>query len=156
MRQHRLGRTGLLVSELSLGTVELGLDYGIRPTGADARPDEAAAARLLHRALDLGINYIDTARGYGASEQIIGRALRRRRAECVLATKVSTFHEEGLSGEPLKQRLIASVHESLAALATETIDIMMLHSPRRCWGCRPRSTRSWRASGSKARSATWA
>ena len=53
LARRRLGRTNFLVSEISLGTVELGLDYGIRPTGEDARPEEAQAARLLHHALDL-------------------------------------------------------------------------------------------------------
>jgi len=129
MQRRRLGRTNLMISEISLGTVELGLDYGIRPTGADARPDQATASRLLNRALDLGINYIDTARLYGVSEEVVGRALRERRAEYVLATKVPVFADEGLAGEALKQRVTGAVHESLSALQTETVDIMMLHSP---------------------------
>lgn len=128
MHHRRLGRTNLEVSALSLGTVELGLDYGISPTGADARPDEAAAARLLNRALDLGINYLDTARLYGTSEQIIGRALSARRSEFFLATKVPLFAGEGLSGEALRARLRGALEESLAALRTDVIDVMMLHS----------------------------
>ena len=57
MRRKKLGRTNLEVSELSLGTVELGLDYGIDAT----RPSEDEACDLLHYALDRGINLIDTA-----------------------------------------------------------------------------------------------
>lgn len=128
MKRRRLGKTDLMVSEISLGTVELGMAYGIDPKGIDARPDEATAASVLNRALDLGINYIDTARLYGASEEIIGRSLRSRRNEYVLASKVPLFADEGLCGEALKRRITGSVHESLSALATDVIDVMMLHS----------------------------
>ena len=75
MNYRRLGRTGLQVSEISLGTVELGLDYGVPVAGEHLRPSEENAARLLNRALDIGVNFIDTARGYGISEEVIGRAL---------------------------------------------------------------------------------
>ena len=51
-----------MVSEISLGTVEIGLNYGIAASGVARRPPESESARLLHRALDLGINFIDTAR----------------------------------------------------------------------------------------------
>ncbi len=128
MKRRRLGRTGLMVSEISLGTVELGLDYGIRPAGDDARPEETTAAALLHRALDSGINYIDTARAYGTSEEIIGRALRHRRAEYILASKVSSFSKENLAPQALRERVAASVEDSLRALATGVIDVMMVHS----------------------------
>lgn len=128
MHHRRLGRTNLLVSEISLGTVELGLDYGLCPTGDGARPSEAAAARLLHHALDLGINFIDTARLYGVSEEIIGRALHGRRDEFILATKIPLFNDEHLTGAGLRERATAAVHESLAALATDVVDLMMLHS----------------------------
>ncbi|MBM3776552.1 MAG: aldo/keto reductase [Acidobacteria bacterium] len=119
MKRRRLGRTNLQVSEISLGTVELGLDYGIRPAGEDARPDRAGAARLLHRALDLGINYVDTARAYGEAEERIGAALGGRRSEFFLASKV-------LPGDP--GSVAASVRQSLQALGTEVIDVMMIHS----------------------------
>ena len=65
MNYRRLGRTNLQVSEISLGTVEIGLDYGIPIEGDQLRPAEADAAHLLHGALDLGVNLIDTARAYG-------------------------------------------------------------------------------------------
>jgi 1-deoxyxylulose-5-phosphate synthase len=128
MRKRRLGRTNWLASEISLGTVELGLNYGIAPVGADARPDYSSAERLLHHALDLGVNVIDTARGYGESEAVIGRALQSRRSEFFLASKVSTFEREGLSGDALADAVSASVHASLRALRTDTIDLMLLHT----------------------------
>jgi aryl-alcohol dehydrogenase-like predicted oxidoreductase len=120
MNYRRLGRTDLNVSEISLGTVELGLDYGI---GAARRPSETEAASLLHRALDLGINFLDTARAYGESEAIIGRALRERRKEFYVASKVSSYEKE-----VLQERVRQSVYESLRALQTDVIDILMIHS----------------------------
>ena len=70
-----LGRSGLRVSALALGTVELGLDYGITLPGEFGRPAESEAIRLIHAALDAGINLLDTARAYGESEPVLGRAL---------------------------------------------------------------------------------
>jgi len=81
MRYRTLGRTGLQVSEIGLGTVELGLNYGMPVAGEHLRPSEEHAARLLNRALDLGVTFVDTARAYGASEEVIGRALAGRRGE---------------------------------------------------------------------------
>ena len=88
MKFRRLGRTSLQVSEIGLGTVELGLEYGIaegQPVQCRPRDD---AARVLNQALDSGINFIDTARAYGVSEEIIGWALKARRKEFILASKV--------------------------------------------------------------------
>ena len=96
MRYRQLGRTGFKVSEISLGTVEIGMPYGIAVNGVIPVPDETVANRLLHDALDRGINFIDTARAYGGSEAIIGRALRRRRKEYILASKVLSRHGQGL------------------------------------------------------------
>jgi aryl-alcohol dehydrogenase-like predicted oxidoreductase len=114
MQKRRLGRTNLEVSELALGTVELGLDYGI---GAAERPTEAAAAALLHFALDQGINLIDTARAYGEAERIIGTALKGRRHEYVLVSKV----------QPRAEDVPRLVEESLRKLQTDHIDIILLH-----------------------------
>lgn len=116
MKYRQLGRTGFTVSEISLGTVEIGMPYGIAENGTLHCPDESDAARLLHRALDLGVNLIDTARAYGESEAIIGRTLRNRRKEFILVSKA------------LPDRVTASAHESLRLLQTDVIDLMMIHS----------------------------
>jgi 1-deoxyxylulose-5-phosphate synthase len=126
MHQRLLGRTGILASEISLGTVELGMDYGIASAGERLRPDDAEAAGLLHRALDLGINLIDTARVYGNSEEIIGRAIASRKQEFYLVSKVPTFHS--LSPEERRQRMKASVEESVRQLRTERLDLLLLHT----------------------------
>jgi len=128
MRRRKLGRTGLEVSEVSLGTVEIGIDYGLDSRGTASRPPESEAALLLHRALDLGINLIDTARAYGESEAIIGRTLNGRRREFVLCTKVASFHGQNLQPKALREKVTASIQESLRLLQTDAIDVLMIHS----------------------------
>jgi aryl-alcohol dehydrogenase-like predicted oxidoreductase len=128
MNYRRLGRTNLQVSEISLGTVELGMDYGIPVQGEQRRPSEADAARTLNCALDLGINLIDTARAYEESEAIIGRALKSRRNEYILATKISSLSWEGYTGVELQKQVEASITESLRALQTDIIDLLYIHN----------------------------
>lgn len=128
MRQRKLGRTALNVSEIALGTVELGLDYGIHVPGERLRPSESEASVLLHRALGLGVNVIDTARAYGTSEALIGRALRHRRNEFTLVSKVKTFHTEMESLHERRDAMLRSVRESLAQLQTDHLDLLLLHS----------------------------
>lgn len=128
MNYRRLGRTNLQVSEISLGTVELGMDYGIPAQGAHRRPSEADAACLLNRALDLGVNLIDTARAYGESEVIVGQALKSRRDEYILATKIGSLSWEGYTGANLRERVDASITESLRALQTDIIDLLYIHN----------------------------
>ncbi len=127
MNYRRLGRTGLQVSEIGLGTVELGLNYGIPVAEEHLRPSDQTAAHLLNRALDLGVNYIDTARAYGASEEVIGRSLKGRRGEYILATKLG-IDDQGLADEELRTRVGASIAQSLRALQTDVIDVLQIHS----------------------------
>ncbi len=115
-----LGATNLVVSRVGLGTVAIGLDYGIPIHGSKLRPGPADAAQLLQSALDMGVKLIDTARTYGDSEAIIGAAIGHRRQEYVLASKVMPY-----PGEP--QRVTESVRESLRALRTDVIDLMQIH-----------------------------
>jgi aryl-alcohol dehydrogenase-like predicted oxidoreductase len=127
MNYRTLGRTGLRVSEIGLGTVELGLDYGVPVDGEHLRPPEEQAARLLNRALDLGVNFIDTARAYGGSEEVIGRALKGRREEYILASKLKPIREEGQPDQELRDQVKASIAESLRMLQTDVIDLLQLH-----------------------------
>ncbi len=125
-----LGRTGLRVSALGLGTVELGLDYGIDAPGDFGRPTESDAIRLVHAALDAGISFVDTARAYGESERILGLALARRRADVVIATKVDPRRADGsvLEGNALRRFMQESLQTSLRLLGTDYVDVWMLHS----------------------------
>ena len=130
MNYRTLGRTGLSVSALALGTVELGLDYGINAPGHFGRPSEATAAALIDAALAAGINLLDTARGYGESEAVLGRLLRGRRDQVVLATKASAHLPDGTvpSAKALRHHLVAQLEESLRLLQTEAVDLWQIHN----------------------------
>lgn len=111
-----LGATGLEVSALGLGGGQVG-NSGL---------PEPVAERLLNQALDLGVNLIDTARGYGQSEARIGQYLGHRRAELVLSTKVGY----GVAGVPdwTADAVRLGIDEALQTLRTDWIDIVHLHS----------------------------
>jgi len=119
MRYRRLGQSGLKVSAVGLG----GNNFG-RVT--DAQTSE----RIIHRALDLGVNFFDTADVYGrgVSEEHVGRALAQRRAEAVVATKVamemgSGPNETGAS----RKHIMDGVHASLRRLNMDHVDLLQIH-----------------------------
>jgi aryl-alcohol dehydrogenase-like predicted oxidoreductase len=124
--EHRpLGRTGVSVSKLCLGAMMF---------GAWGNPDHDESIRIIHRALDAGINFIDTADVYaqGESEEIVGKALAgERRDDIVLATK---FH--GVMGSDRNRQgssrrwIIREVEDSLRRLNTDYIDLYQVHRPR--------------------------
>ncbi|MFC7580126.1 aldo/keto reductase [Schaalia naturae] len=122
--QHRLlGRTGVRVSPLCLGTMMLG------PWGNSDRGD---STRIIHRALDAGINFVDTADIYsdGVSEEIVGEALRGRRDDVVLATKFFMPMGGGPNERGGSRRWIMSeVENSLRRLKTDHIDLYQVHRP---------------------------
>jgi aryl-alcohol dehydrogenase-like predicted oxidoreductase len=130
MDYRRLGRTGLRVSALALGAVELGLDYGIAVPGEFGRPAEDEAIRLVHAAIDGGMNLIDTARAYGESEAVLGRALCGRRGQVVLATKVRTQRDDGSTpdGDELRRLMQQALDTSLRLLQTDYVDIWQVHN----------------------------
>lgn len=114
-----LGRSGMKVSPLCLGTMNFG-----------DRTDEAEAARIVGAARDIGVNFIDTADVYnrGLSEEIVGRAIRADRARWVLATKVyqpmgSDPNQRGLS----RRWIMQAVEASLKRLGTDYIDLYYFH-----------------------------
>jgi aryl-alcohol dehydrogenase-like predicted oxidoreductase len=121
-----LGAGSLKVSKLSLGAMTFGSGF-TRKTSVD----EALAYELVNRALDAGVNLIDTAETYGEgrSEAIVGRAVRGRRDEVVLATKVG-FADRG-PGALAYANVIAACEASLRRLAVDYIDLYFLHRPDR-------------------------
>lgn len=121
MKYRTLGRTGLDVSLVSLGT------GGPSRIGQSTHGDETQSHRVIHRALDLGINLIDTAADYSDSEAILGRALQDvPRNRYVVATKFNPDPQG--NGEVISpQALIDSCDRSLRRLQTETIDIYQFH-----------------------------
>lgn len=126
MEHRNLGRSGLKVSTIGFGCMSLGLADGY----TSGVKDEAGAIALVHRALDLGIDFLDTANVYGDSEIKVGKALRGRRDNVVLATKFgivpdSPTHARRIDGSPKNVR--QACDESLKKLQVERIDLYYLH-----------------------------
>lgn len=118
-----LGSAGVKVSPLCLGTMMFG-KWG--------NPDAKDCIRIIHRALDEGINFLDTANGYseGESEEIVGRAIRDRREQVVLATKVFAPKGEGPNDRGLSRKAVQQqVEHSLRRLQTDVIDLYQIHRP---------------------------
>ena len=129
MRYVPLGRTGLEVSALCLGTMGFGGRGG--PTHPWALTEEDSLP-FFRRAVEAGINFFDTADHYnhGASERIVGRALKRyaRREEVVVATKVGLATGDGPNRRGLsRKRVVEGVDASLARLGLEHVDLLYVH-----------------------------
>jgi aryl-alcohol dehydrogenase-like predicted oxidoreductase len=123
MQYRTLGRTGIKVSPYALGAMMFGVI---------GNPDHEESIRIIHKALDAGINFVDTADMYskGESEEIVGKALKGRRDDVVLATKVF-----GVMGDDPNQRgnsrrwIMTEVENSLRRLQTDYIDLYQIHRP---------------------------
>jgi aryl-alcohol dehydrogenase-like predicted oxidoreductase len=123
MDTRNLGRTGLEVTPLCLGAMMFG-KWG--------NPDHAECIRIIHQALDAGINIIDTSNNYsdGESEVIVGKALQGRRDQVVLATKVWAPMGPGANQRGLSRKAIQEqVEASLRRLGTDVIDLYQIHRP---------------------------
>ncbi len=123
METRNLGRSGVKVTPLCLGAMMF---------GAWGNTDRAECVRIIHRALDLGINFIDTSNNYalGESEEIVGEALAGRRDEVVLATKVWSPMGPGPNQRGLSRKAIQEqVEGSLRRLKTDVIDLYQIHRP---------------------------
>lgn len=125
----KLGRTGLDVSRICLGCMSFG---GTESPGIQWGIDEAASRQIVRRALELGINFFDTANVYsgGASEEILGRALKDfgRREELVVATKVNGPMRAGPNAKGLSRKsIMTEVERSLGRLGTDYIDLYIVH-----------------------------
>ncbi len=119
MEYRNLGRSGLKVAPLCLGTMNFG-----GPT------DEPTAARIVARAREAGVNFVDTADGYtnGKSEEILGRAIAKERDWWVVATKLANQRAEGPNGGGLSRKWVMRAAEaSLKRLGTDYIDVYYLH-----------------------------
>ena len=122
MNMRLLGRTGLTVSPLMLGTMEFG-----------SRVDAAEAGRVFDAAIDAGINVVDTANVYagGRSEEIVGRLIASKRDRLLLATKFSVpvDEQDPNSGGTSRRVVIAACEASLRRLGTDHIDLYYIHRP---------------------------
>lgn len=130
MRKRLLGKTGIEVSEIAFGGVEIGLPYGIGVVDASDMLSEDQAVELLRTSLDSGINFFDTARMYGTSELLMGKAFLDCRQEVVLCTKCRHLRDASGKLPPddhMETFIQASLHESLTALQTDHVEVFMLH-----------------------------
>ncbi|MGW3729778.1 aldo/keto reductase [Streptomyces sp. NPDC000851] len=123
MRYRTLGRTGIKVSPYCLGAMMF---------GALGNPDHDDSIRIIHKALDAGINFVDTADAYsrGESEEIVGKALKGRRDHVVLATKAhlpmgNDPNQQGNS----RRWLVRALEDSLRRLGTDHVDLFQIHRP---------------------------
>src|SRR4051795_4911812 len=123
MEYRPLGRTGVQVSKLCLGTMMF---------GAWGNEDHDDSIRVIHAALDAGINFVDTADVYsaGESEEIVGKALKDRRDDVVLATKFfMPMGEDPNRRGPSRRWIMRAVEDSLRRLGTDWIDLYQVHRP---------------------------
>ena len=119
MEYRKLGKSSLMVSQIGFGTMSLDLNQSTSET-------------LVHRAFDQGINYFDTADIYhdGLNESFLGRVLRNRRENLILATKVGNKKRadgSGMDWVPSKKYILSAVDRSLERLQTDYIDLYQLH-----------------------------
>ncbi len=121
MDYRKLGRSGVSVSRLCLGTMMFG-----------GPADEAESIRTMHRAIDLGINFFDTANMYvaGESEKVVGRAIADRRSQIVLATKGRQPMGQGVNDcGASRVHLLRELDASLRRLGTDYVDVYYVHTP---------------------------
>ena len=121
MQYRTLGRTGIKVSPYALGTLMFATSMGNDPRDS---------ARIIHKAIDAGINVVDTADAYGDSEEVVGKALEGRRDDVVLATKFSRPIGQDPNHQGASRRwIVTAVENSLRRLRTDHIDLYQLHRP---------------------------
>jgi aryl-alcohol dehydrogenase-like predicted oxidoreductase len=139
MNYHLLGRTGLYVSELCLGTMTFGRKSGIATTGtsldlsAIGELTQQEATQLVDQALVAGVNFFDTAEVYanGESEIMLGKALGARRKDVIIATKVigRTGPKPDNTRALTRRHILEAVEASLTRLGTDYIDLYQTHTP---------------------------
>ncbi|MFE2485222.1 aldo/keto reductase [Streptomyces mirabilis] len=123
MKYRTLGRTGIKVSPYCLGAMMF---------GAIGNPDHDDSVRIIHKALDAGINFVDTADAYsrGESEEIVGKALKGRRDDVVLATKAHLPMGDDPNQRGNSRRwLVRALEDSLRRLGTDHVDLFQIHRP---------------------------
>jgi aryl-alcohol dehydrogenase-like predicted oxidoreductase len=121
MQYKKMGRTGLKISEITLGTMIFGQQV-----------DEDESLKIMDLAFEKGINSFDTADGYadGRSEEIVGKALKNKRHSVVLASKVASKQGPGLNDSGLsREHILQAVENSLRRLGTDYLDIYYAHHP---------------------------
>jgi aryl-alcohol dehydrogenase-like predicted oxidoreductase len=123
MNYRELGRTGFKVSEISFGAWAIGNDWG--------KTDDAESLAALNRAVDLGVNFFDTADVYGdgRSEKLLAELKRERKEEIVIATKAGRRLNPHIASGYNRENITAFIERSLQNLQTDSLDLVQLHCP---------------------------
>jgi len=123
LEYRELGRTGMKVSAVSFGAWPIGSDWG--------QVDDKESMAALNRAVDLGVNFIDTADVYGdgRSEKLIGRLLKERKEEIFVATKAGQRLEPHVAEGYTLENLDSFVDRSMKNLQVDSLDLLQLHCP---------------------------
>ena len=129
MHKRQLGNTDLWLSEIGLGTVKIGRNEAVKYPNAFDLPDDNQVLNLLSTAQELGINTLDTAPAYGLSEKRLGKLMSKNRHNWVIISKAGEDFANGQSSFNFTPKHITmSVERSLNRLATDYIDILLIHS----------------------------
>lgn len=129
MQKIVLGKTGMLVSRIGLGTVKFGRNQGVHYPEEFQLPTDYEITELLDSAQELGVNLLDTAPAYGTSEERLGQLLKERRKDWVICTKVGEEFVDGHSQFNFSPAAVRrSIERSLKRLNTDVLDIVLVHS----------------------------
>ena len=129
MELRDLGRTGIKVSPLGLGTVKFGRNQQVKYPSSFEIPDDRAVRHILQVARELGINLLDTAPAYGTAQERLGKLLPGPREDWVIVSKVGEIFENGRSRFDFSHaHTLASVEQSLRELNTDYLDCVLIHS----------------------------
>lgn len=129
LQKRKLGQTDIHISVLGLGTVKFGRNQGVKYPEQFNLPTDTELHELLGVANELGINLLDTAPAYGTSEERLGKLLRGKRKQWIIASKAGEEFIDGKSHFDFSsQGIIKSVERSLQRLKTDYLDILLIHS----------------------------
>ncbi len=113
------------ISRMTLGTVQLGLNYGI--ANKEGKPTDEKAFSILDKAMERGVNCLDTAAGYGDSEEVIGRWLKQSSVDRDKISIATKFKLGDINPTDVEYDLIGSVEQSLVKLGTDYVDFLLMH-----------------------------
>ncbi len=128
LEKRKLGKTGIEISCLGLGTVKIGRNQAVKYPSGFALPSDEEVSALIAQAKELGINFLDTAPAYGSSEQRLGRLLRDRQ-DWIICSKVGEEFTAGKSHYDFSaEHTQRSIERSLRNIGTDYLDIVLIHS----------------------------
>ena len=116
-----------MISKITLGTVQLGINYGIN--NSDGMPSEELAGQILKSAIDGGITSFDTSAAYGVSEKVLGNYFKKQQSKPLIITKFNVRnYENPLSAEEVRKKIISQVENSLKDLGYNRLPLLLMHS----------------------------